>query len=221
MATLTVDQALKLMNRNRGIAKAKGDYGESAAVAVVREYIQERGSGSFLLQSVTYPYAKSKHGKFYGGNIIKEGASYKEVPGREGIHDEIDLLLITSNRIFAIEVKARTGKWKLYDFWGKQNSSAVDKYPIAQAEKHARHLYHQIYEYLPDGDPKYIVPLTVFVDKATIEDSRNDYDKEYLPIAILNNLKKVILKYDIPQGYNLHLSDIRKRLSRISKFVEC
>lgn len=218
---LTVDQALRLMQANKNIAKAKGDYGEAAAIAVLRDYCNLRGSGTFLLHSFMYPYAKDKHGNIYKGNINYSKGKYVHIPGRDNTNDEIDLLLVTTNRIFAIEVKARTGKWDLFDYWTKQKSTMVDKSPIAQAEKHVRHLYHQIYEYIPDGDPKYIVPLTVFVDKATIVDARNDTDKRLYPVAILNNLKKVIMEYDQPQGYALHLTDIKKRLRNIGKYSEC
>lgn len=213
MRQFDINTALKKMNARRDIAVEKGTAGEEAVLGLIQSYMEIRGGA--LYHSYSYPYAQNRHGIYYPGNIYLEGEKYLEVPGRAGLYDEIDVLYITPSRIFSIEVKARGGKWKLYDHWATQNSRLVDKSPMAQAEKHARHLYHQIYEYLPNGSRSYIVPLVVLVDKAELEDSRSMEFKQVLPVARLNNLKAKISSYDTTLAYSLNVDEILLRLKNI------
>lgn len=220
MVSFDVNTALENLNKSRGVNKAKGDFGEEAVLAVVDKYRKLREHG-YIYHSFSYKYASDMHSRNYPGNIKRnEDGTLESIDGSSSTKDEIDILFITSNRIFAIEAKARSGYWKLFDYWCTQSSRTLDKYPVAQAEKHARHLYHQIYAYLPDGNPDYIVPITVFVDKAVIEDSRNERHQKEYPIAILNTLIEVLMEYDKPLDYALDLPKIREKLKQLGEFNE-
>ena len=201
--------------------KMKGNLGEEAVfklcLTIKRQY------GGILIQSFEYPYASNKQNKNYTGNIKYEGGKFVEYTDKKGLKDEIDILLITPYRIFPIEVKSYHAKIKIYDHWmdrtnsghGASGMQKVDKSPIAQAEKHARHLYHQIYEVLPDGIPNYIVPIVCFVDRCTVDDSRSDKMQGYLPVTILNTLRSTLYDYNQPLKYLLDLEAITRRLNAI------
>lgn len=213
---MDINGVLESMHENRAVYKKKGDLGEEAVRRLLVDYKGKRGGVIFL--SYTYPYQSDFHSKPYPGNLIwqpdqKKFRSVDSVANRV-IKDEIDLLYVTSNRIFAIEVKARSGKWDIYDHWCKQSSNIQDKSPIAQTEKHARHLYHLLHEVIPDGNPDYIVPLTVFVDEAVIKDTRSEEMKEYIPVCILNNFIDTLMKYDKPKNYTIDLNKVRKTLKQ-------
>jgi hypothetical protein len=211
-----IQNALDRMNANRAVAKEKGTFGEQAVIAVVQEYQGIRGGT--IIHSFMYKYASNRQGINYPGNIHREAdGSFKTIDGYSNTNDEIDIVYITPYRIFAIEAKARSGTWKIDDLWCLQQSTPVDKSPLAQAEKHARHLYHSIYEYLPDGNPNYIVPMTVFVDKARVMDSRSSDQKFYLPVTIVNTLKKKIRDYDTPLKYELDTVGLMKKMMLMGK----
>ena len=212
MKQFSVEKSLGKMNKNRKDFKVKGTAGEEAVLAILQEYQNVRGGTIF--HSYTYEYSKRRDGTNYPGNIKLEQGKFIEIPGNKGTQDEIDLVYVTPYRIFAIECKARTGKWKVYDHWASQSGKEVDKSPVAQCEKHARHLYYMLYEFLPDGRPEYIVPLTVFVDRATIEDSRAAEFRQYLPIAIINNFKVKLVGNDSPLKYELETEKIIEKLKR-------
>jgi len=207
-----VNKSLSKMNKFRKDYKVKGSAGEEAILALLQNY-QLRYGGT-IFHSFTYEYSKRRDGTNYPGNIKYEEGKYKEISGNSGTKDEIDLLYVTPYRIFVIECKARSGKWNLFDHWAKQQSNMVDKSPLAQSEKHARHLYYLLYEYLPEGRPEYIVPLTVFVDRAVIEDARSNDFKQYLPVAIINNFMKKFAGEDKPLKYGLEMDRIVDKLKR-------
>lgn len=211
-----IQKAIDKMNKNRAIAKEKGNFGEQAVLAVLKEF--QRIHGGILIHSFTYKYASNRQGTNYKGNIHRESdGTFKSVDGSNNTYDEIDIVYITPFRVFAIEAKARGGIWKIDEKWCTQNSTPVDKSPVAQAEKHARHLYHSIYEYLPDGNENYIIPLTVFVDKATVIDARSVEDKFYTPVTIVNTLKERVRNYNTPLKYQLDVKAILKRMMDIGK----
>lgn len=212
---LSVEDALKKMNANRLVHKEKGDFGEQAIIAIVRSY-QELAGGT-IIHSFRYPYATNRQNVPYPGNIHLDNGDFVEVKSKMALQDEIDVVYITKYRIFSIECKARGGTWRLENKWCSQNGRPVDKSPLAQAEKHVRHLYHSIYEYLPDGNPNYIIPLTVFVDKARVLDSRNDQQKVYIPIAIADILKQRIKDCDSPLKYSLDTEGILAKMLKIGK----
>lgn len=214
MPRFTIDGALEKMNDHRDVAKEKGTAGEEAVLALILKYIEEQGCGA-VYHSYEYPYATNRQGVFYPGNINLIDEKFAAVPSRVGFKDEIDLLLITDFRIFAIEVKARGGTWNLYNWWSTQNGRKLDKCPICQAEKHCRMLYHQIYEYLPGGSKEYIVPLVVFVDKAKTIDSRSLDMRTTVPVAVLNNLRNKIITYNTPLANSLDVPNILDRLRKI------
>ena len=194
--------------------KGKGDAGEDAVLNICLE--RQRKRGGLLYQSFEYPYQSNKEGKVYVGNIKWENEEYREyTETKRQLYDEIDVLYITDYRVFAIEVKAYHAKINITDDWMTKNGVKVDKFPIAQAEKHARHLYHAICDVLPDGKPQYIVPICCFVDRCTIEDNRSDKMRYYIPISILNTFRKKIIEYDTPLEYNLDLPAIKRKLNEV------
>lgn len=209
-------QAGKLRN-----IKDKGDLGEDAVLDICLAI--KRQIGGFVIQSYAYPYASNREGKNYTGNIKLENGQFVEYTDIKGLTDEIDVLLVTPYRIFPIEVKSYKAKIRVYDHWmdrdnngsGTRGMAKVDKSPIAQAEKHARHLYHQIHMCLPDGKPDYIVPMVCFVDRCVVDDDRSDAMQAYLPVTILNTLRPTIVQYNAPLRYALDLEAIKRRLNEI------
>ena len=198
--------------------KGKGDAGEDAVLNICLE--RQRRRGGLLYQSFEYPYQSNKEGKVYTGNIKWEDDEYREyTETKRQLYDEIDVLYITDYRVFAIEVKAYHAKIDITNEWMTKNGVKVDKSPIAQAEKHARHLYHAICDVLPDGKPQYIIPICCFVDRCTITDNRSDKMSYYIPITILNTFKKKIIEYDTPLDYNLDLPAIKRKLSEVKTNV--
>lgn len=212
----TVDNILANMRRAGKMSdnKAKGDLGEDAVLSICYERLQRVGNG-LLYQSYTYPYQTNDDGVCYTGNIKYENGVFTDYT-RDTLSDEIDVLYITPYRIFPIEVKSYGNtRLDIYDHWFNRGATPVDKSPITQAEKHARHLYHALYDVLPDGKPEYVVPLLCFVDKCTVRDDRSPHFKEYIPVCILNNLKATIAYRNKPLEYNLAIADIKEKLNQI------
>lgn len=210
-------QAGKVMN-----IKEKGNLGEDAVLDLCLGI--KRACNGILIQSFEYPYASNAQGKNYTGNIKLENGQFVEYTDQKGLQDEIDILLITGFRIFPIEVKSYKANIRIYDHWMERDNNGpsmpsgmqkVDKSPIAQCEKHARHLYHQIYEVLPDGRPEYIVPMVCFVDRCTVDDDRSARCQAYLPVTILNTLRQTIYNYNTPLQWGLDLNALRRKLTAI------
>ena len=199
--------------------REKGTEGEKAVKAVLMS-LQDINS-VILYSSFEYPYSSNREGKNYTGNIFFREGKYTEMTDKKGLHDEIDLLYITSYRIFVIEVKSyHARKLRAYDHWFNRDGIPLEKSPIAQAEKHARMLYHAIHEYIPNGDPKYIIPMCVFVDRCTFIDDRSANMKKYLPCTILNNFKKTIISLNQPLDFLIDLDSLRQRLKNIKRSEE-
>ena len=197
----------------------KGDLGEDAVIAACYERKQKVGKG-LLYQSFMYPYQTNRDGVCYTGNIKYEDGKFVEYT-RDSINDEIDVLYVTPYRVFPIEVKSYGArKLEVYDCWFNRNGTPVEKSPIAQAEKHARHLYHAIYDVLPDGKPEYIVPIVCFVDKCKVLDDRPPASRDYIPVCILNTLLKTLNKYNTPLEYNLDLDMIKTKLNQVKVSVK-
>lgn len=199
--------------------KEKGNLGEEAVLAICYDRKQKVGNG-LLFQSFMYPYQTSRDGVCYTGNIKYEDGNFVEYTD-DSINDEIDVLYITPYRVFAIEVKSYSArKLDVYEHWFNRNGSPVDKSPIAQAEKHARHFYHAVYDVLPDGNPNYIIPLVCFVDKCKVRDDRSEYFRDYVPVCILNTLLKTINKYNTPLEYNIDLTAMQSKLDQIKVSIK-
>lgn len=191
--------------------RGKGDYGEEAVLAICADRKKTIGKG-LLYQSYMYPYQTDRGGVCYTGNIKYIDKKFVEFTN-DSINDEIDVLYITPYRIFAIEVKSYHAKTiDVYKHWSNRDGSPFEKSPIAQAEKHARHLYHMIYDVLPDGKTEYIVPIVCFVDRCKLRDDREDVDADYIPVCVLNNLLSTINHYNSPLEYNLDLQAIEHKL---------
>ena len=194
--------------------RMKGDKGEDAVLAICYDRKQKIGNG-LLYQSFKYPYQTSRSGVCYTGNIKYENKEFIEFTD-DSLNDEIDVLYVTPYRVLVIEVKSYNARTlDVYEHWFNRNGSPVDKSPVTQAEKHARHLYHAIYDVLPDGDPRYICPIVCFVDKCRIRDDRSDYFRNYIPVCVLNNLLSTIQHCNTPLDYNLDLGAIKDKLNTI------
>lgn len=199
--------------------KAKGNIGEDAVLHVVLEL--QNKIGGVVYHSLSYPYQKDAYGRTYTGNIMLENGGYKEyTESKRGFMDEIDVLYVTSYRIFPIEVKSYHAKLEVFDHWVKKNGQLVDKSPLLQEEKHCRHLYHALYAVLPDGLPTYIIPLVCFVDRCTVEDTRSRSFQDYMPVCILNNLKRTIVELNTPLQYNLDVEQIQSKINTIKTSCE-
>lgn len=198
---------------------AKGDLGEDAVLAICYER-KLRVKNGLLYNSFKYPYQTDRSGVCYTGNIKYEDGKYVEYT-RDTLYDEIDVLYVTPYRVFAIEVKSyHARKINVYDHWVNRNGQPVDKSPVAQVEKHVRHLYHAIYDVLPDGDPSYIIPIVCFVDKCTVVDERCNESKTYVPVCILNTLLKTINMYNTPNEYNLDLEVVKSKLQQLAVSIK-
>lgn len=202
-----------------GDYKKKGAEGEAAVMDIMHDYRSKHGG--LLYQGFMYPYASDRAGKLYLGNIFwnEETESFSDITRQ--VNDEIDVLYISNNRIFAIEVKSyHIKKAVLTDAWMTREGRKVDKSPPCQAEKHARHLYHQIYDVLPDGEPRFIIPVVCFVDRIEKEfdDQRSDEFIHYMPVTPINNLLQVIQDRDYSEtGYTLDLDAVEKKLKSIQR----
>lgn len=200
--------------------KGKGDAGEDAVLHLVLE--RQRHLGGLVYQSFKYPYQTNRQGVTYTGNIFYENGQFVNVDTKKsgaGLEDEIDILLVTPYKVFPIEVKSYHAKLEVYNDWMRKQGEEVDKSPIAQAEKHARHLYHAIADVLPDGRPEYIKPIVCFVDRCTLNDTRTEESIRYLPVCILNTLKATIIANNSPLAYNIDLDAVRTKLSQIKTDV--
>ena len=197
--------------------KAKGTAGEEAALAVVLD--RYKRTGGLVYHSFKYPYQSNREGTTYTGNIKYEDGQYVEYTD-SSLDDEIDILYISPYRVFPIEVKAYHAKIEVTDEWVKKQGTLVDKSPVAQCEKHARHLYHAISDVLPDGRPEYIKPITCFVDRCTLVDKRSASQISYIPCCILNSLKATIVESNIPLRYNLDIEAIKQKLNEVKTSVE-
>lgn len=199
--------------------KGKGTAGEEAVLEICYARMQAKGRGK-LYQSFEYPYQTNRSGVCYTGNVIYENEVFVDY-SKDSINDEIDVLYITPYRIFAIEVKSyHVRNLYVYDHWFNRDNTPVDKSPIAQAEKHARHLYHALHPVLPDGDSRYIIPIVCFVDRCTVHDDRSDEMKKYIPVCILNNLKSTLAKLDTPLEYDLDMPALEERMNRVKVSIK-
>lgn len=200
--------------------KAQGAAGEAAALDIVHDYRTRHGG--ILKQGYMYPYASNRQNNIYLGNIFWDAEKGRFYDMTKQLDDEIDILYISNYRVFAIEVKAyHDSTIVVTDTWMERKGEKVDKSPFAQAEKHARHLYHQLYDVLPMGDTRYIIPLVCFVAECTVDDRRSAEMQKYLPAVVLQDLKAFIAKNDYPvdmaNGYTLDLDMIEKKLKEIEK----
>lgn len=199
--------------------REKGNLGEEAVLAICYDRKEKAGAG-LLYQSFMYPYQTDRSGRCFVGNIKYENGDFVEYTS-ESINDEIDVLYITPYRIFPIEVKSyKARSLDIYEHWFNRGSTPVDKSPIMQAEKHARHLYHALYDVLPDGNPSYIQPMVCFVDKCKVRDDRSQHFVDYVPVCVLNNLLSTINKYNKPLPYNLDLEQIEAKLNSVKVSIK-
>lgn len=216
----TVNQRLQAMRDagRLGNVKEKGAQGEAAVMDIMHSYRAHRGG--LLYQGFMYPYATDRSGKLYLGNIFWDAEKGKYYDITKQVNDEIDVLYISNYRIFAIEVKSyHMKKVVLKDDWMVRDGSPVDKSPPCQAEKHARHLYHQLFDVIPNGDPKYIVPVVCFVDRVEKEfdDQRSPDFFAYMPVVPINQLQQAIIDSDTQREYTLDLAAIERKLKSIQR----
>lgn len=220
----------KILNQmhEQVVATNKGSYGELAVFAICEEFYQD--VGGILIHSYNHKVDPN-----LAGNIKKDdsGNCYVEKPGS---HTEIDVLYVSPYRVFPIEVKAYKAL-KNEDIVltndGIKGCSKTEKSPVHQNEMHCRHLYSFLFRGLPDGGTKrpvnstfgvvgtdYIVPIVCLVDRATVIDNRDNFQREYMKLCILNNLKETIKRYNTPLDAKLNLTLIDKLLKENKTFTE-
>lgn len=223
MSVDTVNKRLAAMRAAGKVMdiKAKGAQGEAAALDIVHEYRTKRGG--LLKQGYMYPYASNRQSQIYLGNIFWDEEKKRFYDVTKQLNDEIDILYISNYRIFSIEVKSYHDNTIIVteNGWMERQGKRVDKSPYAQAEKHARHLYHQLYDVIPFGDPKYVIPMVCFVDESTVDDRRPLSRQFSLPTVMLDKLKQTLSDRDTPVDdqhmYTLDLDMIEKKLKEIER----
>lgn len=198
---MDIKDAYNILNKNRKDFKMKGESGELIALSITKEF--QKKVDCIILHSYKYRYVTNDYGVPYEGNIKLEDGEFIGITDAS-YTDEIDLLIITKYRVFVVEVKARSGRWLIEDHWIKQNGKKEDKSPLAQDEKHCRHLYHHCYEYLPLGHENYIVPVVLFVDRADILDKRCPDMRVYIPVEIANRYLDFLIEHNSPLKYAIN-----------------
>lgn len=186
--TKTLNKTLSTMKATGGTAK--GVYGEQAVLQICEQFYQ--ANGGILYHSYSYKTESDK-----AGNIKRNGDGSYYIEKLSGI-TEIDVLYVSRNKVFPIEVKAYKAKKITLTDGAIDGCFKVDKSPVHQNEMHMRHLYPKILQAIPYGDLAFVEPIVVFVDNASIVDNRSDWQKEYIKCTILNQLKKLIEKLDKP-----------------------
>lgn len=220
MNKASVDRILANMHSagKMGDYKEKGTAGEKAALALVLEH-SKANRGGRVYHSFKYPYATNNAGVPYLGNVFYENGVYTDKTSAS-LYDEIDILYVTKFRIFVIEIKSYRAKIQIDNTWIKKNGEMEHKSPIWQTEKHCRHLYHSIWEVLPEGRPEYIVPVVCFVDKCTVKDERSDKGRFYIKCCILDTLLSTIKGANTPLKYALSREDVYQQLLTIKTSCE-
>lgn len=191
----SINGLLKTMKSVGGTGK--GSFGEQAVLRVCEEFYQKEGG--ILIHSYSYKVDKEQAGN------IKRNDSGGFFIENLGSSTEIDVLYVSKYRIFPIEVKAYKAKEITLDDKGIYGCYKTDKSPVHQNEMHCRHFYSHMFRAFTGGSTQFIVPIVCMVDKATIVDKRSDWQKEYIKVCILNNLKEVIQSNNTPLGYQLNL----------------
>ena len=191
----TINGTLSKMKQTGGTGK--GVYGEKAVLQVCEQIYQR--CGGILYHSYTYKTEPDK-----AGNIKRAGDGSLYIEKLSGV-TEIDVLLITPNKVFPIEVKAYKARKIVLTDEAIDGCFKVDKSPVHQNEMHCRHLYDKILQGVPYGDLAFIEPIVVFVDNASIEDRRSDWQKEYIKCTTLNRLIKLLEALDKPVDCQLDL----------------
>lgn len=195
--------------------RLKGAPGERAAILALKRYKNLRPN-SVILHSVAYPYIPGTP-----GNIHWENNTMIHYDRTTGVNDEIDIVYVTSYRIFLIEVKTyRRTAIKLTDLWEFNKNTPVPKSVQSQTEKHCRHFYYTFYDHIPDGKMDYIVPIIVFVDKCRVDDKRSDSQREEMPACTLNTLNKIVSVYDTPLDNAIDVDALVKQIRRKAASIE-
>ena len=184
-------------------ATEKGDIAENMVYRICEEVYKRQGG--ILMHSYSH-----KVDKDLKGNIKRKG----DVLFIEnlGSFTEIDVLLVTPYRIIPIEVKAYSSKKIVLTDKQISGVFADEKSPVHQNEMHCRHLYSSIFKCLPDGMTEYIKPLVVFADRCTLDDQRSGWQKEYIPVCLLNDLEAMLQKLNKPGQYRLDLRAVDQAL---------
>ena len=201
----SVDACLSKMSAIGGTEK--GAFGEKAVFTICEEFYQREGG--ILYHSYSYKTDPTKEGNIKRGeqgNLFIENLSGST---------EIDVLLVTKNKVFPIEVKAYKAKEIVLADDGISGCFKTDKSPVHQNEMHMRHLYPTIFRGLPDGETRYVVPVVVFVDKCKVVDKRSKQQKDYIKVITLNMLKKFIHDNNAPLEYTIDLRLMDKLLKEI------
>ena len=194
----------------REISEEQKERGELGENVIYKKFSYLISNGGFILHSYTYPMTQD-----LPGNIKKVNDKPQVCPPAE--NTEIDILIVTKNYVYPVEVKTYKGLIKIGQYGiSRPNGYVDDKSPIHQNEMHARHLYDQIYFFLPKGNHKYIKPLVIFTDKCNIEDRRPDKEINYIPAFIINNAVTYMNKLEkSASGDIIDIKNLYKKLMEI------
>lgn len=198
-----INSCLNKMSAVGGVGK--GTYGEEAVFKICEQFYQTKGG--ILYHSYTYPTDPNEK-----GNIKRDPTTGKLYIEALSGNTEIDVLYVTKNNLFPIEVKAYKAKEIVLTNDGISGCFKVDKSPVHQNEMHCRHLYPALYPAIPNGESKYIRPIVVFVDKCKIIDKRSPAQKKYIKVTSLNLLKQTLEDMDVEWEYEINLKSLEQRL---------
>lgn len=195
-----VNKILKDMHSKKGqnYVKQKGSLGEKAVLKICEQfYIQQ---GGILIHSYSYRTDPTEPGN------VKKDDNGKHYIENLGATTEIDVILVTPYRVFPIEVKSYKAKKITLTDDGIKGSYNTSKSPVHQNEMHCRHLYSFLYRAFDSGDTDFIVPIVCFVDETKIEDSRSDWQLDYIIATTLDGLVDVITEFNTPLDGQLKLN---------------
>lgn len=208
-----IEQNLKEMHSKKGTDK--GTPGEDTVFYAVEELYLKMGG--LLYHSLNIPVDPD-----LPGNIKNDNGQLHTV-GLSSSGTECDVVYVTNHRIFLLEVKAYASNKITLTTDAITGVRVTNKSPLHQNEMHCRHFYSIFIEAIPNGREEYIVPITVFVDKCTIEDKRETEDKQINHIAVLNNIKKQILRLNTPveEGIMLDLEGVARIVEDNASYKKC
>lgn len=182
----------------------RGELGERIVTRLVR-FWSEGFPSAFVEESFIFPQ----------GPVMPTTNAVEENPVTE-----IDCLLVTPYKIFVIEIKTVYGDLVINDDFtmdlyrgGTKDPNFTHNY-LRQNEMHARHLYYQLHQVLPKGQPKYIEQVIVLTGNMSVEDNRKLQDSR-AHVTITNNLLTLIEELNQPNEFLISAKAVRKTLNKI------
>lgn len=184
--------------------KERGELGERIVTRLIR-FWSEGFPSAFVEESFIFPQ----------GPVMPTTNALEDNPVTE-----IDCLLVTPYKIFVIEIKTVYGDLIINGDYtmdlfksGKKDTNFTHNY-LRQNEMHARHLYYQLHQVLPKGQPKYIEQVIVLTGNMSVEDNRRPQNSK-AHVTITNNLLQLIEELNKPDEFLISAKAVRKTLNKI------